>query len=122
MPWAGGLLVLGALAAMGVPGLAVFVSEAMSIIGGFEAFPVQGVLAALGIVLGAMYLLHMVRRVAFGPIERPALEEVGDAGPTEMAAIVPLALLLVLLGVFPSLIVSVQSPAVEVILTAIGGR
>jgi len=83
---------------------------------------VQGVLAALGIVLGAMYLLHMVRRVAFGPIERPALEEVGDAVPTEMAAIVPLALLLVLLGVFPSLIVSVQSPAVEVVLTAIGGR
>jgi NADH-quinone oxidoreductase subunit M len=39
-----------------------------------------------------------------------------------MAAIVPLALLLVLLGVFPSLIVSVQSPAVEVVLTAIGGR
>jgi NADH-quinone oxidoreductase subunit M len=122
MPWASGLLVLGALAAMGVPGLAVFVSEAMSIIGGFEAFPVQGVLAALGIVLGAMYLLHMVRRVAFGPIERPALEEAGDAGPTEMAAIVPLAFLLVLLGVFPSLIISVQSPAVEVVLTAIGGR
>jgi NADH-quinone oxidoreductase subunit M len=121
MPWTGGLLVLGALAAMGVPGLAVFVSEAMSIIGGFEAFPVQGVLAALGIVLGAVYLLHMVRRVAFGPTERPALQEAGDAAPVEMAAIVPLATLLVVLGVFPSLIVSVQRPAVEAVLTAIGG-
>jgi NADH-quinone oxidoreductase subunit M len=121
MPWTGGLLVLGALAAMGVPGLAVFVSEAMSIIGGFEAFPVQGVLAALGIVLGAVYLLHMVRRVAFGTTERPALQEAGDAGPVEMAAIVPLATLLVVLGVFPSLIVSVQRPAVEAVLTAIGG-
>jgi NADH-quinone oxidoreductase subunit M len=51
MPWAGGLLALGALAAMGLPGLAVFVSEFMSIMGGYETFPVQGVLAALGIIL-----------------------------------------------------------------------
>ena len=75
----------------------------------------------MGIVLGAVYLLHMVRRVVFGPIERPALQQAGDAGPVEMAAIVPLATLLVALGVFPSLIVSVQRPAVEAVLTAIGG-
>ena len=56
MPWAGGLLALGALAAMGLPGLAVFVSEFMSIMGGYAAFPLAGVLAALGIVLSAMYL------------------------------------------------------------------
>ncbi len=121
MPWAGGLLALGALAAMGLPGLAVFVSEAMSIIGGYTAFPVAGVLAALGIVLGAMYLLYMMRRVLFGPIERPALEEATDAGPIEMAAIVPLAVLHVLLGIFPSLIINVQQPAVEVVAAVIGG-
>jgi NADH-quinone oxidoreductase subunit M len=121
MPWAGGLLALGALAAMGVPGLGVFVSEFMSIMGGYTTFPVQGVLAALGIVLGAMYLLHMLRRVIFGPIERPVLAEVGDAGPMEMAAIVPLAALLVVLGVFPSLIIDVQKPAVDLVTTVLGG-
>ena len=121
MPWVGGLLALGALAAMGVPGLAVFVSEFMSIMGGYTAFPVQGVLAALGIVLGAMYMLFMLQRTIFGPIERPALEEAGDAGPVEMAAIVPLAALLVVLGVFPSLLINVQRPAVELVLAAIGG-
>jgi NADH-quinone oxidoreductase subunit M len=121
MPWVGGLLALGALAAMGVPGLAVFVSEFMSIMGGYTAFPVQGVLAALGIVFGAMYLLFMLQRTIFGPIKRPALEEAGDAGPMEMAAIVPLAALLVVLGVFPSLLINVQRPAVELVLAAIGG-
>ena len=121
MPWAGGLLALGALAAMGVPGLAVFVSEFMSIMGGYTAFPVLGVLAASGIVLGAMYLLNMLRRVIFGPIERPALTEARDAGPVEMAAIVPLAALLVVLGIFPSLLTNVQRPAVDLVLTAIGG-
>jgi NADH-quinone oxidoreductase subunit M len=121
MPWAGGLLALGALAAMGLPGLAVFVSEFMSVMGGYETFPVQGALAALGIILSAMYLLYMMARVIFGPIERPAYEEVTDAGPVEMAAVVPLAVLLLVLGIFPALLVSVQRPAVEAVLGAIGG-
>jgi NADH-quinone oxidoreductase subunit M len=121
MPWAGGLLALGALAAMGLPGLAVFVSEFMSIMGGYTAHPVQGVLASLGIVLSAMYMLYMLSRVIFGPIERPAYEGVSDAGPVEMAAIVPLAVLLVVLGIFPSLLIAVQQPAVEAVLSAIGG-
>ncbi len=121
MPWAGGLLALGALAAMGLPGLAVFVSEFMSIMGGYAAFPVQGAIAAVGIVLSAMYLLYMLARTVFGPIERPAYEEIGDAGPVEMAAVVPLAVLLVVLGIFPSLLIGVQRPAVEAVLSAIGG-
>ena len=121
MPWAGGLLALGALAAMGLPGLAVFVSEFMSIMGGYVAFPVQGVLAALGIVLSAMYLLYMLARVIFGPIERPEYEQIGDAGPIEMASVVPLAVLLVLLGIFPALLIGVQRPAVDAVLSVIGG-
>jgi NADH-quinone oxidoreductase subunit M len=121
MPWAGGLLALGALAAMGLPGLAVFVSEFMSVMGGYVAFPVQGALAALGIILSAMYLLYMLARVIFGPIERPTYEGIGDAGPVEMAAVVPLAVLLLVLGIFPALLISVQRPAVEAVLSAIGG-
>lgn len=121
MPWAGGLLALGALAAMGLPGLAVFVSEFMSIMGGYTAFPVQGALAALGIVLSAMYLLYMLARTIFGPVERPAYEAATDAGPVEMAAVVPLAFLLVLLGILPGLLIAVQRPAVQAVVSAIGG-
>ncbi len=121
MPWAGGLLALGALAAMGLPGLAVFVAEFMSIMGGFETFPVQGALAALGIILSAMYLLYMLARTIFGPIENPAYEEITDARPLEMAAVVPLAVLLLVLGIFPALLINVQRPAVEAVLAAMGG-
>jgi len=121
MPWAGGLLALGALAAMGLPGLAVFISEFMSIMGAYATFPVQGVLAALGIILSAMYLLYMLGRVIFGPIERPAYDEIGDAGPVEMVSVVPLAVLLVVLGIFPALLISLQRPAVDAVLSVIGG-
>ena len=121
MPWAGGLLALGALAAMGLPGLAVFVSEFMSIMGAYATFPVQGALAALGIILSAMYLLNMLGRVIFGPIERPAYEEVGDARPAEMVSIVPLAVLLLVLGIFPALLINLQRPSVDAVLSLIGG-
>lgn len=121
MPWAGALLTIGALAAMGMPGLAVFVSEFMTIMGGYVAFPLAGVLAALGIVLSVMYLSYMVRRTVFGPVKKPEYEGTRDAGPVEMAATVPLAFLLILLFFFPSLLISVQRPAVETILAAIGG-
>jgi NADH-quinone oxidoreductase subunit M len=121
MPWAGGLLALGALAAMGLPGLAIFVSEFMSVMGGYTTFPVQGVLAALGIIISAMYLLYMLARVIFGPVERPAYEGAADAGPVEMAAVVPLAVLLLVLGIFPAVLMSVQRTAVEAVLSAMGG-
>jgi NADH-quinone oxidoreductase subunit M len=121
MPWAGGLLALGAFAAMGLPGLAVFVSEFMSIMGGYTTFPVQGVLAAVGIVLSAMYLLYMLARTIFGPVKQPTYEGATDAGPVEMAAVVPLAVLLVLLGVLPGLLIAVQRPAVQAVVSAIGG-
>ncbi len=121
MPWAGGIFAVGSLAAMGLPGLAVFSSEFMSIIGGFTTFPVQGILAALGIILGAFYFLYMLARAIFGPIKNPAYEGIQDASLIEMTAIVPLAVLLVLLGFFPDLLVLVQRHAVESVLTVIGG-
>jgi NADH-quinone oxidoreductase subunit M len=121
MPWVGGLLALGALAAMGLPGLAVFVSEFMSIMGGYEAYPVQGALAALGILMSAVYMLYMLARVIFGPIQNPEYENVKDANGTEMAAIAPLAALVVVIGVFPGILVGVQQPAVQAVVSAIGG-
>ena len=63
----------------------------------------------------------MLQRTIFRPIKQPALEEARDAVPVEMAAIVPLAALLLVLGIFPSLLINVQIPAVELITTAIGG-
>ena len=121
MPWAAGLFAVGSLAAMGLPGLAVFVSEFMSIMGGYTAYPVQGVLAAVGILLSAFYFLYMLARVIYGPLKNPDYAGIKDANPLEMTAIVPLAVLLLLLGIFPSLLIHIQQPAVQSILTTIGG-
>jgi NADH-quinone oxidoreductase subunit M len=93
----------------------------MSIMGGYDAFPVQGILAALGIVLSAMYLLYMLAGLSSARSRGRPTRRWGTPGRMEMAAAVPLAVLLVLFGVFPALLISVQRPGVEAVLSAIGG-
>ena len=78
-------------------------------------------LAALGIIFSAMYLLYMLARVIFGPIERPAYEGISGRRSHRDGGGSPSAALLLVLGIFPALLISVQRPAVEAILSAIGG-
>jgi NADH-quinone oxidoreductase subunit M len=98
------------LTSIGLPGLNGFVGEALVLLGAFHLqwpwqFPTYAVLASSGIVLGAWYLLTMLRRVFFGPVKEPHHE--GNHGPVldlnlrEWAALVPVAVVCVALGVYP---------------------
>jgi NADH-quinone oxidoreductase subunit M len=102
------------LASIGLPGLNGFVSEFLTILGAFTS-PYLGIkfgsLAALGIILGAVYMLHMTARVIFGPLKTPELHgehghgeshPPGDLNAREIAILVPLALAVIYLGVYPS--------------------
>jgi NADH-quinone oxidoreductase subunit M len=98
------------LASIGMPGLNGFVSEVLVLMGvlGMELshsqWPVFAVLAAATIILGAWYLLTMLRRAFFGPLKEPphsGHEPIRDLDGREMAALAPIALLCLLLGVYP---------------------
>jgi len=114
MPIMACFFVFFTLASIGLPGLNGFVSEFLTILGAFTS-PYLGVkfgsFAALGIILGAVYMLHMTARVIFGPLKTPELHGAhghGDAHPPgdlnfrEIAILVPLALAVIYLGVYPS--------------------
>lgn len=129
MPVIASFLVLFALSSLGLPGLNGFVSEFLVLIGSVDAtrpgadLPAMlnlfyVALAALGIVLSAVYLLHLVGSVVFGPLKEPpvhASEATArdsapraqspslppDANATEWSILVPLAALIVFLGVWP---------------------
>lgn len=98
------------LTSIGLPGLNGFVGEALVLMGIYDyelaqgAIPILAVVGATGIVLGAWYLLTMLKRVFFGPVKEPHHEGEGHAGDLngrEFAILVPLAVLCLLLGVFP---------------------
>jgi len=94
------LLVFFSLASLGLPGLAGFVGEFLVLVGVFQYNPLYAVLGSVGIVLGAAYLLWMVQRVLFGTL-REEYGSLPDLTTVEILCLLPLAVLVVWIGVHP---------------------
>ena len=110
MPVASAYFIVAALAGMGVPGLANFWGELLVLIAAFKVYPVRGVLAVLALVVSALFMLRVVQRTFYGPInERYAqLPDVPfHLGIPRMI----LAGVLVLLGLYPSLLLDMIETA-----------
>jgi NADH-quinone oxidoreductase subunit M len=118
------------MASLGLPGLAGFWGEFPAILSAYNPaeglnvalFRVYMVVAALGTVLAAGYLLWMYQRVAFGvPKDEFANDpHVKDVNLTEWIAWTPFLALIVILGLFPNIIFKVTDPAVSVVMSAFG--
>jgi NADH-quinone oxidoreductase subunit M len=102
MPAYAALLMLFALASMGLPGTSGFVGEILVLVGALKVNFWVSLLAATGMVLGAAYMLVMLRAVLFDKTTRPELDRLKDLRPTEWAMLVPLAVMVMWLGIYPS--------------------
>ncbi len=89
------------LTSLGLPGLSGFVAEIMVIIGAFRTYPVVGVLAIFGAALTAVYILRLLARVFFGPLDE-RWAHLTDATRLEAFSMGGLVVMLVLVGVYPS--------------------
>ncbi|MFZ9445706.1 MAG: complex I subunit 4 family protein, partial [Ilumatobacteraceae bacterium] len=135
MPRLGWILGFCAMASLGLPGLAGFWGEFPAILSAYqpaEGLPVETfrtymVIAALGTVLAAGYLLWLYQRTAFGePTAEFAPghghdEDIHDVNTFEWIAWTPLLVAIVVFGVYPQLMFKVLDPAVNVTLKAFGG-
>jgi NADH-quinone oxidoreductase subunit M len=118
------VMVFICLTSIGLPGLNGFVGEALVFFGMFEARPALAIVGTAGIVLGAWYLLTMVRRVFFGPLKEPAHEghEVTDLSGREWAALVPIMALCVFLGVYPQAVLNTSRRDLELVANLLQAR
>jgi len=89
------------MTAIGLPLLAVFISEFLALRGAFEANPYWAAWAALGIILNAGYFLWLYQRMFFGNIDNPKNQSLPDMKPREWAYMVPLMILSLWIGVYP---------------------
>jgi NADH-quinone oxidoreductase subunit M len=112
------------LASIGMPGLNGFVSEVLVLMGILQMewaearWPVLLAVAATTIILGAWYLLTMLRRAFFGPLKEPphsGSEPIRDLDGREVATLVPIALLCLVLGVYPQPFLNVIRADVDTI-------
>jgi NADH-quinone oxidoreductase subunit M len=118
-PVLAGFFLFAALSSLALPGLVSFIGEFLVLLGAFERYMWVGALATLGIVITAAYVLRLYQRSMTGPL-KPELEGMPDLRGREITALVPIALLTIVLGLFPAPLLNVINPAVDRVMTSIG--
>ncbi len=93
------------MAAIGLPGLSGFISELLILTGSFKVWQVPTILAGLGIIFGAGYMLWAYQRIFFGSVN-PKYETLEEINFVEMCSIVPLMMIVIYLGLFPNALIS----------------
>lgn len=118
VPLLGGFFMFFTIAAVGVPGLSNFVGEFLIFLGAFRVHILYGVIATFVVVLTAVYLLWMFWRVMFGPA--PAKPRTWQGlSLREIVALTLPALVIVLLGVYPKLLLDRIEPSAQGLLSQV---
>jgi NADH-quinone oxidoreductase subunit M len=119
-PRMAGILLFGAMASLGLPGLSGFVGEWLSFVGLFQSHKIIAAVGTLGIILTAAYMLRAVLAMTFGNTS-DEIKEVQDITALEGMASLVLILAIVLLGVAPSIVNDSIMASVDFILQGLGG-
>jgi NADH-quinone oxidoreductase subunit M len=112
MPIYAALFVIFTMASVGVPGTNGFVGEFMVIMGTIVSQPLgrwatsQAAVAAFGVILAAVYMLSVVQKVFFGPLDNPKNAHLKDVNTRETVALAPLLMLVFAVGLFPNVLLS----------------
>jgi NADH-quinone oxidoreductase subunit M len=120
IPVYAGVLTILSLGSLGLPGMSGFVSEFMVFLGAFNVFRMITVFAVLGIVITAGYMLYMVQRVLLGPLNE-RWQNIPEINARELVTLVPLCILTIVIGIYPSVLLKITEPAVTALLSRIGG-
>ena len=116
MPAYAAVFLLFTMANVGLPGTSGFVGELLTLMAMFQANTWVAMVATSGVILSAAYGLWLYRRVVMGDLIKVSLRSITDMGAREKAIFAPLAVMTVLLGVYPALILDVIGPSTEALL------
>lgn len=105
------------LGSVGLPATSGFVGEFLILTGLFQVNTWVATLTATGLVLGATYMLLLYRKVIFGEITREDVRKMTDLSPREIVLFVPLALVVLWMGIYPSSFLNVMSVSVDHLIT-----
>ncbi|WP_027087162.1 complex I subunit 4 family protein [Cohnella panacarvi] len=124
MPFMSGILLVGGLASLGLPGLSGFVGEFLSFLGLFGSMKWITAIGVLGVLFAAIYVLRSILSITYGRTPE-AFENMKDARFIEALPMIALAALIVLLGVYPSILTDLMQNGfnglLEQLHTRVGG-
>jgi NADH-quinone oxidoreductase subunit M len=124
-------LMLVVFSSIGLPGLNGFTGEILALLGMFRSQRLYAVLSLSGIILGAWYMLWLVQRTFFGKLREPVQEDDGhgtehsphpapaDLNRREIAALAPIAVLIVWIGVYPRFFIDRMAPSIDQVMQTV---
>jgi len=118
-PLLASVFVLTALASIGLPGTSGFVGEFLTLLGVFETHPTIAIIATLGVIFAAYYMLPMVQKIFFNALDKPENREMQDLSRREMAILAPLCALMIWIGWNPTPLLERMEPSVRMVLERI---
>ncbi len=122
MPLYAAVFMVFTMANVGLPGTSGFVGEFLTLVGAFEANTTIAIFATTGVVLSAAYALWLYRRVVFGEIEKPELQDIEDLNGREMFILAPLVAATIFFGFYPKPIFEMTGTSVQATLDQIEGK
>ncbi len=113
MPVYAAVFMIVTLSSIGLPPLNGFVGEFLILLGTFKVKALYAVLAATGVVLGAIYMLWVYQRVFHGEVKHAVNETLKDLTPREVIVFIPILVMIFFMGVYPKPLISRMEPAVK---------
>jgi NADH-quinone oxidoreductase subunit M len=113
------IFIVAMFASMGLPGLSGFISEALIFLGIYQRFTTITVIAVLGLIIGAAYLLWMFKRMFFGEIVEDN-KQYWDVNAREIAYMLPLVAAVLVFGIYPAPILNIMSASVNNLVNMLG--
>ncbi|MBS4056384.1 MAG: NADH-quinone oxidoreductase subunit M [Bacteroidales bacterium] len=122
MPVYTGLMAVAFFAAIGLPGMSGFISEVLIFLGSFNSYPILTMISGLSIVLGAAYMLWALQKIFFGAIPEKwqgpwdptrTKYKTDDINGLELTALLPLAIIIIFLGIYPNPILNLMTGSVN---------
>ncbi len=95
------ILMIFVLGTLGLPGTSGFVGEFLVLVGAFKVNFLVAILASIGVVLAAAYILWLYKRVIFGKLENNQIKEMRDLNKSEMGVLISIGILVIFFGFYP---------------------
>jgi len=122
MPVFATFFLIVALSSIGLPGLNGFVGEFLVLLGAFQAEPLWAVVAGLGVILAAVYMLWMFQRVMFGEVDKEENRGLKDLNLREASLLLVMVFFIIQFGVYPKPYIDRIEPSLKLVLKRVEGR
>ncbi len=121
MPLAGIAFIIAGLVSMGMPGFSGFVAEFPIFMGLWQSQPIVAIIAAISIVITAGYIMRVIGRVFFGEMPEEFKGHITPINNFDKIALVILSGILILVGVYPSIIAPLVESGAQAVMALVGG-